>query len=469
MAISENIISFGNTSANYGAMVGQSLQQLGQQVGQTLAMREYQKQAAAQLPFISQQMQLATKEASEGKFGDAYSKIIGITSNPSVTQNPFILPALEMGMQAIKQGSSQAWFNLQNRQQGGGGATTATGLPRTFMTPQEQAESVLLGGGAPQGGGGMGGAAVVEEDVSTDGTVVDVGVSDMPQGDMEARFVDESAKDPASAVSLVAETAKTKGMRDWLKDAAKNPPEPQVQQDFKTFTEQYFAKTDAEKEDYFARNTRTFANKDEYTSALPPKTPNYFEVQNADKILGKGFRGVIMEPSVEAEKTTVGQRGQSATFGTNKAQIDGLAKGLDSSVQELNQGSLGRFISNSGGIYNLEKETEQGDTDKPKVFLVNKRNPDQRIQLQTPAQIAAFDVLNAFPGEIDRLNNRGAKAAFVSVGTPTSVGPTRAAEAAMIGSTVADRVRAKFGKKEQPAQAAPQSPMQFIGPMPGVR
>jgi hypothetical protein len=122
------ITAMGEQQANYGAAVGQSLAQLGQQVGQQLAMQEYRKQAAAQLPFISEQMQLATREASEGKFGDAYSKIIGLTANPSVTQNPFILPALEMGMQAIKQGSSQAWYNLQ-RGGGGGGTTTATGIP----------------------------------------------------------------------------------------------------------------------------------------------------------------------------------------------------------------------------------------------------------------------------------------------------------------------------------------------------
>ncbi len=126
MALPRMISEFNQQNVNYGMAVGQSLQQLGQQVGQQLALQEYQKQAAAQLPFISEQMQLATREASEGKFGDAYSKIIGLTANPSVTQNPFILRAMEMGMQAIKQGSSQAWFNLQRKQQAGGGTTTST-------------------------------------------------------------------------------------------------------------------------------------------------------------------------------------------------------------------------------------------------------------------------------------------------------------------------------------------------------
>jgi len=116
MAIPGMITDFSRQQANYGMAVGQSLQQLGQQVGQQLANQEYQRQAAAQLPFITQQMQEAAKEASTGKFGDAYSKILGLTANPQVMQNPFILPALEMGMQAIKQGSSQAWFNLQQEQ-----------------------------------------------------------------------------------------------------------------------------------------------------------------------------------------------------------------------------------------------------------------------------------------------------------------------------------------------------------------
>ena len=136
----------------------------------------------------------------------------------------------------------------------------------------------------------------------------------------------------------------------------------------------------------------------------------------------------MLEPSVEAEKTTVGQRGQSVTYGTNKASIDKLAQGLDVSIQELNQGDVGKFIANSGGVYNLEKgEVVNEDTGESRVVLVNKRNPDLTVDLKTPAQIAAFDVLNAFPGDIDRLNNRGAKAAFVSVGKPSSEGPTREA------------------------------------------
>jgi len=102
MAIPGMITDFSRQQANYGMAVGQSLQQLGQQVGQQLANQEYQRQAAAQLPFITQQMQEAAKEASTGKFGDAYSKILGLTANPQVMQNPFILPALEMGMQAIQ-------------------------------------------------------------------------------------------------------------------------------------------------------------------------------------------------------------------------------------------------------------------------------------------------------------------------------------------------------------------------------
>jgi hypothetical protein len=129
MALPAMITQMGQQQFNYGASVGQSLQQLGQQVGQTLAMQEYQRQAATQLPFISEQMQAAAREASEGKFGDAYGKILGLTSNPQVMQNPFILPALEMGMQAIKQGSSQAWFNLQQEQMQKRGEAGTTALP----------------------------------------------------------------------------------------------------------------------------------------------------------------------------------------------------------------------------------------------------------------------------------------------------------------------------------------------------
>jgi hypothetical protein len=344
-------------------------------------------------------------------------------------------------------------------------------MPGTFRTPQEQAESVLLGDRTSQVGGGMGGNSSMDTGEVIDEGIVDVNVNEMPQGDtsqgaMDARFVDQAAQDPASAISLVAETAKTPALKNWLTDSAKNPPEQETIEDFKAFTQQYFAKSDAEKEDYFNRNTRAFENDKAFKEALPARTPNFFEIRNADRILGKGFRGVVLEPSVEAEKTTVGQRGQSVTYGTNKASIDKLAQGLDVSIQELNQGDVGKFIANSGGVYNLEKgEVVNEDTGESRVVLVNKRNPDLTVDLKTPAQIAAFDVLNALPGDIDRLNNRGAKAAFVSVGKPSSEGPTReSAKSKTKKERFPERGQAQPQPTQAPAAGIPAVDMQSLTP-----
>ena len=53
MALPAMISEMGQQQANYGAAVGQSLIALGQQVGQQLATREYQRQAQAALPALS--------------------------------------------------------------------------------------------------------------------------------------------------------------------------------------------------------------------------------------------------------------------------------------------------------------------------------------------------------------------------------------------------------------------------------
>jgi hypothetical protein len=57
MALPAMISDYSKQQLNYGVAVGQSLMQLGQQVGQQLAMREYQKQATAALPAMQAKLQ----------------------------------------------------------------------------------------------------------------------------------------------------------------------------------------------------------------------------------------------------------------------------------------------------------------------------------------------------------------------------------------------------------------------------
>ena len=97
MSIAEQIMMGTQQQEKSWSVLSENLGRLGQQVGQQLAMREYQKQAAAELPVIQQQMQAALRDAGEGRSADAYSKLVPLISNPQYNQNPLLLPALKYG------------------------------------------------------------------------------------------------------------------------------------------------------------------------------------------------------------------------------------------------------------------------------------------------------------------------------------------------------------------------------------
>ena len=108
MSIAEQIMLGTQQQSKNWSVLSENLGRLGQQVGQQLAMREYQKQAAAELPVIQQQMQAALQDAGSGKSADAYSKLVPLISNPSYTQNPYLLPALEAGMKMTQSTAEDA-------------------------------------------------------------------------------------------------------------------------------------------------------------------------------------------------------------------------------------------------------------------------------------------------------------------------------------------------------------------------
>lgn len=117
MSIAEQIMLGTERQSKNFSVLSENLGKLGQQVGQQLAMREYQKQAAAELPVIQQQMQAALQDAGSGRSADAYSKLLPLISNPSYTQNPYLLPALEAGMKMTK-ATSDDFLVSQKAQQG---------------------------------------------------------------------------------------------------------------------------------------------------------------------------------------------------------------------------------------------------------------------------------------------------------------------------------------------------------------
>lgn len=145
MSIAEQIM-LGTQQTN---VLAKNLSALGQQVGQQLAMREYQKQAAAELPVIQQQMQSALQDAGSGDPSAAYSKLLPLISNPSYTQNPYILPALDAGMKLTQSTAEDARLRYSYGLRQG----TAGGLPAVDASAYGFGGTgdVLAEGGQPEG------------------------------------------------------------------------------------------------------------------------------------------------------------------------------------------------------------------------------------------------------------------------------------------------------------------------------
>lgn len=117
MSIAEMIMRDNAQQSKNWSVLSDNLGKLGQQVGQQLAMREYQKQAAEALPAMQQQMQAALQDAGSGRSADAYSKLLPLISNPAYNQNPILLPGLEYIMKATKD-ESDNFLMKQKTQQG---------------------------------------------------------------------------------------------------------------------------------------------------------------------------------------------------------------------------------------------------------------------------------------------------------------------------------------------------------------
>lgn len=140
MALPAMITEFGTQQANYGAAVGESLVKLGQQVGQQLAMREYQKQAATALPALQESYRNAFGKISRGEIADGYSDLLSASMNPAVAQNPFLSQYASQADQLARSAANAVI--QQGFQRGGGGGGGGTVAPQTNLLPAFEGEDM---------------------------------------------------------------------------------------------------------------------------------------------------------------------------------------------------------------------------------------------------------------------------------------------------------------------------------------
>ena len=415
MAIPAMISQFGKQQVKYGAAVGQTLAQLGQQVGQQLAMREYQKQAAAALPGMQASYREAFDKIGKGDYAGGYMQMMDTNLQSGALQNPFLAKYAEqagaMAELAGKQSQSERW---RMAQYGGGGVGGGAGLPAA--TPRERATEILLGEGQ--------------------GTEVDVALPD-EEIDFNQVPAEIPQQEPSISdrLNLVAQGAQSPKYKKALQDAAKNPPSEEIQNDMRTFVQDYLALNEASQMSVRDSLTKKFESKKELAGLSKDKS--YYKIDGAERILGKGIDGLYLKPSVEALGVTSG-KSESTRFGTNLEDLQKIQDVAAGAVSELNSGKIGDFISNQGGAFNVDLiYVRDEDTGKDIPYLVNKRNPNlEKPELNmrisgTAERInainQAIETIKGIPPSLQRLNARGATASMIGFQTPKSEGPTREA------------------------------------------
>jgi len=201
MSIAEMIMEGGKQQSQSWSVLSENLGRLGREVGNQLALEQYQKQAAAELPVIQQQMQAALSDAGAGRSADAYSKLVPLISNPSYTQTPYLLPALEAGMKMTK-ATSDDFLMSQKTQQGSQYGIADLLLAKQFgvdLTQQPSAVTPPATGQPP---------TTPKPPATGQPPIVE------PAGDLTAEFIDDDQKaltDSANVFSDIQQKVQNQG------------------------------------------------------------------------------------------------------------------------------------------------------------------------------------------------------------------------------------------------------------------
>lgn len=408
----------------------QSLADLGKQVTLQLERKEYVKQAQEQLPYMQQAMRDAMNRISSGDVAGGYSE--AMMSLPLASQNPIIATAAKTYFAGMQQAAEfqqkAAWQTLQQdmlaRKYGGGG-----GIPA--MTSQED---VLLG--AEDGGGYQvpAEAAPISGGAGTEMDAIMVDGEQLPTQQYQATE-EEAIGNLTDTLKKNAAAISNPSYRKAIEDSAENPPTATELKDLRKLSEQYFAQSEEQKKNYLQKNTVDIAsNKDVKTSS--PRLAKFYEFPNAERILGQGIRGMYLKPPVEAE--SVDKKTGQPIMKAKRDIIENFNKVTGAAINVLNEGKVGDFISNTGGVFNadltavdepvLDEDGEETGEIKSVTYIFDKGNPNRRIKI--PAGSQGSDIISAFrqvvsaPVAIQDINNRNGIAQLVRVPVKTPEGPT---------------------------------------------
>jgi hypothetical protein len=224
--------------------------------------------------------------------------------------------------------------------------------------------------------------------------------------------------------------------RKAIEDSAENPPTVTEFKDLRRLAEQYLAQDENQKKNYLQKNTVDIASNQDVI-ANSPRLAKFYEFPNAERILGQGIRGMYLKPPVEAE--SIDKKTGKPIMKAKRDVVENLNKVTGAAINVLNEGKVGDFIANTGGVFNADLTTvdepvldEDGDEigeSRSVTYIFDKRNQNRRIKIPAGSQgndiIAAFRQVALSPVSIQDINNRNGIAQLVRVPVKTPEGPTR--------------------------------------------
>ena len=409
----------GTAVMNYGMQVGKDLAAYGEKIGLQMKDNRDKQFAMSALPALQEAM----KSFSAGQSGAGYSSIINLAAqDPS---NPYVQNLAKLGMmggQAIDENRYKTMRVAASALRAGGG------LPS--MSSQED---VLLGG---EDGGGYqvpdeatpisGGAGTEMDAAMVDGEQLP---TEQPQATEEEEIVNltDSLKKKAAEIS-------NPSYRKAIEDVAENPPTVTEFKDLRRLAQQYLAQDEEQKKNYLQKNTVDIASNQDVI-ANSPRLAKFYEFPNAERILGQGIRGMYLKPPVEAE--SIDKKTGKPIMKAKRDVVENLNKVTGAAINVLNEGKVGDFIANTGGVFNADLTTVDEPVPKYGVqtgesrsvtYIFDKRNQNRRIKIPEGSQgndiIAAFRQVALSPVSIQDINNRNGIAQLVRVPVKTPEGPT---------------------------------------------
>jgi hypothetical protein len=171
MSIAEQIMMGTQQQEKSWSVLSENLSRLGQQVGQQLAMREYQKQAAEALPAMQAAYKSAMDDVVAGEVTQGYKKFMDAQFQFGASQNPFIAQANEAAGTIFQNASTMYEKQQQRKAQYGGEVGGGRGASLLDMySGGDQLD--VDGGELPVNGGfdasvGGEGANLIAEDLGT--------------------------------------------------------------------------------------------------------------------------------------------------------------------------------------------------------------------------------------------------------------------------------------------------------------